>query len=360
MQQSIVAIKSIADSPNNTTPGNANNEGPSGSGKTIGIVVAVAVVVILAVGGIVLFFVMRRRKMRRAAEELARQKKPEEDPAEAVRQGFAKAELDTDFDHARYEIGGPDVIEQKSDKPPAEWVNEKAKYPGEWSVVAEAPGDDVSVPELASRRRIMLRPLHEMYDPSVALVELPADNPLELPGSPPPLPTPNSGASPPIIRPAARSPVDRSMGASPRSRSSAQPSPIDRSLGSTPPPRSSSRHQYPIPSPTSQYSRAMSPSSRTGTSSPRSFSRHQHPAPSPTSRYSRATSPPNRSGTASPRTNEMFSPISPLGNGETSPAQEGLFSFVRGLTQPRSSGIQNSSDGRAAGNTNRDVGARHS
>ena len=349
MQQDLVAIKSIADSANSTTSGNANNGRSSGSGKTIGIVVAVVVAVILAVGGVVLFFLMKRRKRRREAAEAARQKKPEEDPAEAIRQGFAKAELDTDFDHARYEMGGPDVIEQKSDKPPAEWVNEKAKHPGEWSVVAEAPGDDVTVPELASRR-IMLRPLHEMYDPSVAPVELPANNPLELPGSPPSLPAASSGASSSVTRSTARSPVDRSMGASPCSRSSAQPSPVDRSLGRTPPPRSSSRNQYPAPSPSSQYSRAMSPPSRTGTFSPQSPSRHQYHAPSPTS----------RSGTGSPRTNEMFSPISPLGDGETSPAQEGLFSFVQGLTQPRSSGIQSSSARKAVDNTTRDTGAPHS
>lgn len=261
MQQNLIAIKSITDSANATTSSNTKAGGSSGSGKTIGIVVAVVVVVVLAVCGTVLFLIMKRRKRRRKAEEAERNKKPEVDPAEAVRKGFAKAELDTDFDHARYEMGGPDVIEQKAETPPAEWVNEKAKYPGDRSFVAEAPGEDITIPELASRR-IILRPLHEMYDPSSTPVELPADSPRELPGSPPPLPTSNSATSSPIIRSTDRSPVDRSAGSSPFSRSSVQPSPIDRHLGRTPPPRSSSRHQYAAPSPPSQSSRGVSSPSR--------------------------------------------------------------------------------------------------
>ncbi len=323
MQQSLVAIKSIADSANTTISSNTKAGGSSGSGKTIGIVVAVVVVVVLAVCGAVLFLVMKRRKRRREAEEAERNKKPEDDPAEAVRQGFAKAELDTDFDHARYEMGGPDVIEQKAETPPAEWVNEKAKYPGDQSFVAEAPGEGVTVPELASRR-IILRPLHEMYDPSSAPVELPADTPRELPGSPPPLPTSNSAASSPIIRSADRSPVDRSVGTSPFRRSSAQASPIDRHLGRTPPPRSSSRHQYSSPS-----------------------------APG---RSSEGVSSPSRPRTSSARANELMSPISPLGDGEVSPGQDGLFSFVTGLTQPTSSGMQSSRASPAAVGSTRETG----
>lgn len=323
MQQNLIAIKPIADSANKTTPSNTKAGGSPGSGKTVGIVVAVVVVVVLAVCGAVLFFIMKRRKRRQKAEEARRNKKPEVDPAEAVRQGFAKAELDTDFDHARYEMGGPDVIEQKAETPPAEWVNEKAKYPGDRSFVAEAPGAAVTIPELASRR-IMLRPLHEMYDPSSTPVELPADSPRELPGSPPPLPTPNSAVSSPTIRSVNHSPVDRSVGSSPLNRSSVQPSPVDRHLGRTPPPRSSSRRQY--------------------------------VAPSPPSQSSRGTSSPSRSRTSSARANEVFSPISPLADGETSSAQGGLFSFVTGLTQPTSSRMQSSSARPAAGDTARETG----
>lgn len=322
MQQNLIAIKSIAGSANTTMPGNGKAGGSSSSGKTIGIVVAVVVVVVLAVCGAVLFLIMRRRKRRQKAEEARKNKKPEVDPAEAVRQGFAKAELDTDFDHARYEIGGPDVIEQKAETPPAEWVNEKAIYPGDRSFVAEAPGEAVTIPELASRG-IVSRPLHEMYDPSSTLVELPADSPRELPGSPPALPTPNSAASSSAIRSANRSPVDRSVGSSPFNRSSVQPSPVDRHLGRTPPPRSS-RLQYGVPPPPNQ--------------------------------PSRGTSSPSRSRTSSPRANEEFSPVSPPADGETSSAQEGLFSFVTGLTQPTSSRMQSSSASPAAGDTARKTG----
>ena len=323
MQQSLVAIKSIADSANSTMSSNTKTAGSSGLGKTIGVVVAVVVVVLLAVCGVVLVFIMRRRKKRRAAQEAAQNKKPEEDPAEAIRQGFAKAELNTDFDHVRYEMGGPDVIEQKVEKPPAEWVSEKARYPGEWSVVAEAPGEDVNVPELGSTR-IVLRPLHEMYDPSMAPAELPADTPVELPGSPPPPPTSFS----PAPRSAARSLVDRSMAASPLSRSSDQPSPIDRHPGRTPPPQSSSRHQHSIPFSPSQPLRGLSL--------------------------------PSRSGTPSARTNEVLSPISPLGDGDTSPGQEGLFSFVRGLTQPSAPETRPSNTRQAAGDKGQGTGESHS
>ena len=310
MQQNLVAIKSIADSANTTTSSPTKTDGSSGSGKTIGIVVAVVVVVVLAVCGAVLFFVVKRKKRRRQAEEARRNKRPEEDPADAVRQGFAKAELDTDFDHVRYEMGGPDITGQKPETPPAEWINDKAKYPGDRAFMAEAPGEDLTVPELASRR-VILRPLHEMYDPSITPVELPADTPRELPGSPLPLSTSNSTPSSPITRSQTRSPVDRSVGASPFSRSSGQPSPIDRQLNRSLPPRSSSRHQY--------------------------------PAPPISSRSSRGMSSPSRSGTSSPRPNEMFSPISSIGDGETSPPAEGLFSFVGGLTQPTSPRIRSPS-----------------
>ena len=327
MQQNLVAIKSIADSTNTTTSSNTKSDGKSSSGRTIGIVVAVVVVVVLAVCGAVLFLVVKRRKKRREAEEAERSRNRGEDPADAIRQGFAKAELDTNFDHARYEMGGPDVIDQKGEKLPAEWEKGNTQYRGEWSVMAEAPGDGVTVPELASRR-ITLKPLHEMYDPSVTPVELPADMPRELPGSPFLFPTSNSAASSPRSGLADPSPADRPLGTAPSSRSSAQPSLIDAHHGRTRPPRTSSRHQRSAPSPPSQSPRGISP--------------------------------PSRSKTSSARVNELFSPISPLNDGETSPVHEGHFSSVTGLTQPTSSGIQRSSARQVAGDMSQETSESHS
>ena len=317
MQQNLVSIKSIADSANSTTTEPTKAGGSSGSGKTVGIIVAmVVVVVVLAVCGIVLWYIIKRKRRQRQAEQAERNKQPDIDPAEDVRQGFAKAELDTDLDHARYEMAGPDAVEQKLEASSAEWVKEKAEHPGDRSLLAEAPGENVNVPELASRR-IMLRPLHEMYDPSTSAVELPADTPWELPGSPPPLSPSNSTLLSPTTRSQAQSPGDRSISSSRFSRSSDQSSSIHRQLNRSLPPRSSSRHQ-------------------------------DSATPGP-SGSSRGVSSPSRSGTSSPRAHEMFSPISPIGDEESGP------SSIRGLRQPTSSGMQSLTSRYATGNRTQDT-----
>lgn len=310
-QQNIAAIDSAHGSSNPIITKSTGNNGSSNHREVIGIAVGVVLVIIIFVGGVVVFVIMKRRKRRR---EAALAVQPKDDAAEAIRQGFAKAELDTDYDHARYEMGGPDVLQHHSETPPAGWVNEKAKYPGDRSGMAEVPGDAgatefpgdegrveipgeaVGVPELASRKGFP-RPLHEMYDPSAIPVELPADTPSELPGSALLMRSQNAAGSSRSSRSGTRSPLNHSVGASPLS----QPSPINR------------RQEHP-------------PQLRSPTSQPC--------APSPGSRASKDPSLISRSAASTLGGDDAFSPISPLGVGGTSPVEGGMFSFVRGLSQP--------------------------
>ncbi|KAL8955591.1 MAG: hypothetical protein Q9183_006588, partial [Haloplaca sp. 2 TL-2023] len=127
--------------------------------------------------------------------------------------GFAKAELDTDFSHARFEIGssgnssGPISV--------TEWVDEKGKHPGLHAELMgdgsriELTGGQPTVPEL-STHKVFSGPYHEMYDASVPPAELPADFPPELAGSPPPAFSRSSKSSSQTSKSTPMSPVSRS------------------------------------------------------------------------------------------------------------------------------------------------------
>ncbi|KAL8729178.1 MAG: hypothetical protein Q9166_004917 [cf. Caloplaca sp. 2 TL-2023] len=97
-RQHIVPIQPV----NGTTPG---QHGATATGKVIGIAVGISVAVILVAGGITAFVVIRKRRRMHQADQIAG--KGADDEAEKIRQGFAKAELDTDSNHALYEMDDP-------------------------------------------------------------------------------------------------------------------------------------------------------------------------------------------------------------------------------------------------------------
>ncbi|KAL8693586.1 MAG: hypothetical protein Q9218_001628 [Villophora microphyllina] len=292
-QEKLVAIKSV----------NAivtDQDGSFGSGKIIGIAVGVAVVIVLLAGGVGVFFYLRRRKNRRQAKPTS--PKEDDDEVERIRQGFAKAELDTDVNHARYEMAGSDG---SSGRKTPDWINEKDEHPdthvelvGDGST-AELNGGGHLAAELSSYKGFF-GPYHEMYDPSVPPVELPADMPRELPASP--LPTfsrrPRSSQ---VSRSANMSPVNQAKGPSPSHRS-----PSGQRSANYRPPRSTYSSTSGIVSPRSQSSARVS-----------------------SAEASRGPSTPDWSGESSTREHEPFSPISPIGGSD-----DGLFSLVRGLGQP--------------------------
>ncbi|KAI4106284.1 MAG: hypothetical protein L6R37_002266 [Teloschistes peruensis] len=141
-----------------------DQNGGSSSGKTIGIAVGVAMAVVLLAGGIGAFLYMRRRKGRRYVESTT--PKEEDDEAARRRQGFAKAELDTDLNHAKYEMAGS---EGSCGPRTPDWVDEKAKHPGLHAELAgdgskaELNGGGHVAAELSSYKAFS-GPYHEMLD----------------------------------------------------------------------------------------------------------------------------------------------------------------------------------------------------
>ena len=283
--EQIVAIQSVNASSNGTTSGPVK---PSSSnhGEIIGIAVGVALVIVFLASGSVTFLVLQKRKKARAA---ANATKTENDTEDTNYQGLGnKAELDTDQDHSRFEMNGDGPMNPGGPETPPTWIDEKAIFPGDRSDVVELTGNGQDVPELPGQKGF-LRPVHEMYDESAATapVELPADMPTELQGSTPSLASPSSAASSPIFRSANQSPVNRSIGPSPLNRSTANPSPLNRFSGITSQSRSSTIRSHPS----------------------------QSSAPSPPTQSSGVPSPANRAMTTLPPGNDVFSPISPLGEG---------------------------------------------
>ncbi|KAL8782220.1 MAG: hypothetical protein Q9213_005586 [Squamulea squamosa] len=271
-QQKLVSIHSVQ---NATTV--TERQGATSNGTIIGIAIGVAVAVVLIVGGIAAFFIIQKRKRKRQRAEATTEGSDEE--AEKIRQGFAKAELDTDSDHARYEMGDPkaDLYAQT----PQDSTNGEVKHPASHAELmgdqtAEMSGSGQLVPELSSYKGFS-GPFHEMHDPSAPPVELPATLPQELPASP--LPT-----------------------ASPSSNSSSM---IFRSANESSPVHEPSRRQH-----TSRHRPAQRPKlAPSGVESERSHSS----APSSSAQVSRGPSSPEWSGASSPREQGPFSPISPVG-----------------------------------------------
>ncbi|KAL9611566.1 MAG: hypothetical protein Q9167_003785 [Letrouitia subvulpina] len=318
MQQKLIPIHSVNISSNATIA--TGSKKSSNTGEIVGIAVGVAVALVLIAVCSITYFLLKRRRNGHQKEE-DKPKQEEDDESEKVRQGYAKAELNTDFDHTRFELG--DSEEQTLAKPPAAWVSEKARYPGEHAelvgdkALSELTGGGIAASELATQKGISGR-YHEMYDPSAmpVAVELPADLPRELPSSSPGLSSRDSSSSSPMYRSANQSPVDRSGGTSPYNLSQGGRSPINRLSGRT------------------------SESNSIGPRSPPS----RRFGPSPTPRSSRGPSSPSRSGTTSSKGNEVLSPISPMADSEEGSNLQGKFSMVRGLNPfthpPRTNGLQ--------------------
>ena len=126
-EEDLITIRSV-----NATA--LEDEDTSGKSQIIATGVGIAVGVVLLAGAISTFIFVRRRRRRRQAATLPTE--DHDDEAKRIRQGFAKAELDTDLSHARFEIGssgnssGPTSVN--------EWVDEKGRHPG---LHAELVGD---------------------------------------------------------------------------------------------------------------------------------------------------------------------------------------------------------------------------
>lgn len=299
-QEELVSIRSV-----NATSA-SHDQGSSSNSKTIGIAVgAVGATVVLA-GAIAACCILRRRKRKRQTEKAGT--RVDDDEAERIRQGFAKAELDTNGEHARYEIG--DVDGRTGKKVHEAWVDEKGRCPGLHAELvgdgsrAELTGSSNGASELSSREKLS-GSYHEMFDPSIPAVELPADMPGELPASPVPTFSRSSNSSR-SFRSANMSPIHRSN----------RPSLLHHPSGG----RYAAKQRRVQLSPSSA-SRAKSSGSQSSVSSP-------------SAQASRTPSSPGLSGPSSPREHEPFSPISPIGGNDDDTNHQGLFSSVRGLSEP--------------------------
>lgn len=196
MQQTLVAIQSPSDS---------TSSGTSSTGKTVGIAVGIVVGILVIAAAIGAIFWKNHRAKSRQEKENAEQETMVEDN---MRQGF-KQELGGDTEHQRFEMQGstPQEAKAEAEAAQARWLDEKARYAGERSGMAEVPGGDVSRsevaagdvsrPELASSQGGPLWPFHEMYDSSAPPAELPGE-PIgvrEMEGSTPPLSSQTSFSS---------------------------------------------------------------------------------------------------------------------------------------------------------------------
>ena len=158
-----------------TASSDSSSSGGSSTGKTVGIAVGVAVVMLVLAGIVVAIFWRKHQKKKKKLQLKA--EGGETPPDETIRQGFGKGELDTGNDNQRFEMAGSDR-KPKPYAPVGGWVDEKARYPGDRSNMAEAEGGDISTAELGPSQRFKTQGYHEMYDPSA-----PEAHPVELPAS---------------------------------------------------------------------------------------------------------------------------------------------------------------------------------
>ena len=219
LQQNLVAIQS---------PSDMTSSGGSSTGKTVGIAVGVVVGVLFIAAAIGAYFWKRHQaKLESEREKAEKARMLNNDIEDQHRQGF-KQELGVGNEHQRFEMQGstPEEAKAKAEAAQAQWIDDKARYPGERSGVAEVAGGDVSRsevaagdvsrPELSSSHGGPLRPFHELYDPSTPPAELPGD-PVgvgELEGSIPALSSKTSFSS------SRRRPSNRNNPGSPLSQSS--------------------------------------------------------------------------------------------------------------------------------------------
>ncbi|KAL9126598.1 MAG: hypothetical protein Q9217_004372 [Psora testacea] len=171
----------------NLVPISSVSSSSSGLSSSAKIGIAVGVVAAAVVLGLATFFILRRRKVRHAAAAAA--DKSEENPGGVIRQGFVKEELGTGFDNTRFEMEGS---HGNASKPyggkEADWVDEKARYPGIRPNLAEVEGGEGRAEMAAAGGGFYGgRGIHEMYDPSsIPPVELPTESPRgEMEGSTP-------------------------------------------------------------------------------------------------------------------------------------------------------------------------------
>ena len=237
----------------------SSSSGGSSTGKTVGIAVGVVILVLIIAAAIGTYIYLKKRRDRRERDS----KRSSTPPDETIRAGFAKGELGTGIGNERYEMMGSDpLLPQPEDRggSPSQWVDEKARHPGDRSNMAEVEGgsgvfvSELPGPQQGGRGAAATGGYHEMHDPTVAPVELPADIPRpELQGS-----NPTSAASSPRVEAVKRRSFRErwSRGRPQPSRTSTMdslPSPASGSGGTPPPP--------PPLSPSSQ-SQAQSQSSR--------------------------------------------------------------------------------------------------
>lgn len=282
-QQDLVAI----------VPSNDSMESGSSTGRTVGIAVGVVVAVVVIAVTIGVFFFLRWRNRRRNENYTAT--KIDEDSNDQIRQGF-KGELSTGLDNQRFEMAGSDPkgVQAEHDAAPSGWVDEKGRYPGDRSGIAEVAGGDVSISELPSQSPAR-QPLHEMYDPSAQPVELPAAEIGELQGSTPAVSSRNSIVSSP--RSANRSPFDKQG-----------PSLMNRLSG-----RRSSNHE-PLPGPGPPDRTAPKPSE--GPRTPKRTGTANTAVISPVSKE--GTTSPDDTRQPSQGLNEIISPVSSDDSAEAS------------------------------------------
>lgn len=261
MGSTLVAIASTTSS---------SDSGGTSTGTKIGIAVGIVIAVIVIAAAIAAFFILKKKKAKRRAAE--KSKDDYTHPDENIRRGFDKGELGTSIDNQRYEMAGSDPKHAESDRggSPSQWVDEKARYPGDRSHLAEVEGGSVSVSELPGPRAqgaYFAVPFHEMYDPSAPAagpVELPAELPKpELQGS-----NPTSAASSPRQKPTSMA-NRRSF----RERWSKRPEPSRSSTMDSLPSPASASASAPSPPPRPQRdtvssSEIFSPVSREGTFTP--------------------------------------------------------------------------------------------
>ncbi|KAL8653691.1 MAG: hypothetical protein Q9226_003742 [Calogaya cf. arnoldii] len=102
----------------------ADQQEATSNGMIIGVATGVAVAVVLIFGGAATFFIVRKRKQKQ--QGIGPMAKGTGDEAEKIRQGYVKAELDTDPNHAVCEMGHSGIDLHAGT--PQDSINEEAKY----------------------------------------------------------------------------------------------------------------------------------------------------------------------------------------------------------------------------------------
>ena len=218
---------------------------------------------LILIGGVAGFLVYNRRKRSKVAKEAEKAAAASDEvKAEQVQFGYGKHELDTDTDHARFEL-------DENGQPKPGFGSQSHLQALDESKRSELAGENTDRAELGPHNVV---PRFEMYDPSSTPVELPTDFPRELEGS---LTSgPSSTISSPIIRSANRSPINRSTVPSPlNSNRALPPSPLQRAMRPGLQDRSPTMDSLPsqpshLPSPVQGPVKTMSPVAGNETLSP--------------------------------------------------------------------------------------------